>query len=107
MEKEQEQDLESSLELETLYQCKKELQALLEHPGWARLTQVVNAQVMLRRQESFARRIRDLGACFETAERSGEVAGMQAVLALPQVIITDATASIGNILAERRQDKDR
>lgn len=99
--------MESNLELESLYQCRKELQQLVEHPGWKRLEGVVQAQVILRRQEVFAKTIGGLDACFELARLRGEVGGMQAVLALPSVLVVDANASIAERLAERRADKDR
>jgi len=97
--------MEQISRLEELQQVKLDLQSLQEHPGWARVRQILDQQCRLRRINVFQLHIGGLDNCFELARLQGEVAGLQYVGALVEVLIADASADVQRLLEDERKEQ--
>lgn len=81
------------------------LRQLVASAGWKELREIAAGAIMSRRQAAFSTMgaIKGLDSCFEIARSGAEVAGMQFVLALPQILLDDLEADIQRAYAERRE----
>jgi len=94
---------EYRIPLEDLQQTKRDLVSLLEHRGWKHLKGLLDQQSRLRRIDAFQHRIMGLDDAFKIAQTQGEVAGLQSLGALVDVLINDLTAEIEQRLMEDRE----
>lgn len=66
----------------------------------------MDQQCRLRRVDAFQSRIKTLDDAFRTAQTQGEVAGLQSLGTLLEVLILDVTADIEQRLAEEREGQE-
>jgi hypothetical protein len=81
----------------------REIETLLDHPGWKRIKNSVEEQVRLRRQEDFSTSITGFDTVIRLAVGRGEIAGLRLAITLPQIILDDVKADIKAILEEERE----
>jgi hypothetical protein len=81
----------------------RELEALLNHPGWLRIQLSVEEQIRLRRQEDFNTVIVGMDTVIHLAGGRGEIAGLKLAMALPTIILDDIKADILRMLEEERE----
>lgn len=93
-------------DLDQLLEEKKRLEAGLQTPFWKLLSEFIEAQVTMRRQAFFASRIDSLDKAFSAAQAQSEVAGLQFVLALPQVMLQDLRADIQQLMAAATAEEE-
>lgn len=86
-------------------EVQRELEALLDHPGWKRLQNSLEEQVRLRRLEDFNRTITGIDSVVKLALGRGEIAGIHLALALPKIILDDVKTDIKRMLDEEREEE--
>lgn len=89
--------------LEDKFAQKKQVEELLEHPGWKIVAATLVAQVRARRIGVFGKQISGLDSAFELAAVQGECAGVQLALGMPEIILADLAADINVLLTEERE----
>lgn len=72
------------------------LRQLIASAGWKEVMALGDGAITSRRQSAFAtfNRIRGFEDCFAMANLGSEIAGIQFVLAIPQVLLQDVAQSI-------------
>ena len=91
--------------LQELYRDRKQLVELREHPGWVQIQGLLQQQCRLRRMTVFSTQIAGESDCFALARAQGEVAGLQFVGSLVEVVIADFDATINTMLTEMREEE--
>lgn len=92
--------------LEALRQEKWEWEQLLKSPGWKRLSGLLEQQCRLRRLTVFSLDIDGLDKSFQVAKLQGEVAGLQFVMRLAEILMADLDTAIQAALVEEREKTD-
>ena len=85
-------------ELEDERQLVHELETLLEHPGWRVLRSIMTSQERLRRNEILTGSHNGLDGLINRDKLISELAGINTVMNLPNVIIDDSKTKIGALL---------
>lgn len=93
-------------ELGDLYQQKQALQDLLRHQGYQLVKNLVETQCRLRRVQVFSTQMKGLESCFEVATLQGEVAGLQMLVRLPELMIADLESSIVARVGEEEEKEN-
>lgn len=94
-------------DLQELYRQRDELLSLQNHPGYIRVAELLEQQTRLRRIDAFGNRLDCMDKAFHVAFTQGEVAGLQFVRALVDILLADLDANIQTELQkEREEEKD-
>jgi hypothetical protein len=83
-----------------LRQRRSWLREMTQMPGWQYLTELMEAQVTMRRQGLFNSSVASLDDCFTLARSQGEVSGLTLGLSLPAIAMTDLTATLQRLEQE-------
>jgi hypothetical protein len=91
------------MELEDLQQYKRDLVSLCEHPGWKKIQGMLDQQSRLRRVQVFQIQPAGLDDAFKITRLQGEVAGLQFVASLVDLLVQDLTTEIEQRLEQERE----
>lgn len=91
-------------ELERHKGVQSDLKALLSSRGWARLAEVLRARAMQTREQDYGSGIESMDDAFRSANRRGEIAGVQFALNLPSLLIEDHERDIDRVKEQMGQE---
>jgi hypothetical protein len=92
--------------LEGLYHRKQVLSDLLLSPGFKLLCEQLEAQERARRFAIFNQQARSFDSCFEVAALMNEIATLQMVLRMPQLLLEELNEQIQMQLNLEREEEN-
>lgn len=92
--------------LEDLQNRKRQLEELVEDPGWKLVTAAAQEQIRVRRMTDFAAPIGSMDDAFASCGRRAEISGLQLFSLLRQSLLDDIQADIDAKLAEERKEEE-
>ncbi len=94
-------------QIERLRGEKRDLEQLVETPGWLAMEKALIANVQARRQRDFSEGIDSLDGAFRSATARGEIAGVEAARLMPMLLMADLDYNLDAAITELEEmDRD-